>query len=811
MRITNTLLYSSSIRNYRTANEKLYNINQQLASGMKIQNSYDDTGVYIDSMRLNNEISSLEQSSETSSKAQSFAQNTDSTLSDITKQFDLFKTKLTQAANASNSTTSLNALANDLEAIKKQIMNLSNTSINGQFLFSGSAVSTKPISTDGTYNGNDTSLTAVVGSGVELTYNIDGKTLFQGNDSDYSKVVSTNVSMLNQTKLHPVTMDNSGTNLSASEVYLTSSDTIRDMVGDTDSNKTNNPDAVFYLSGRKSSGETFSTKFSLSSTSKISDLLDSIGNAYGNTTTNKLVGVNMNAKGQIEVTDLKTGKQTLEMNLFAAVDRSATSGTGNASQTNVNSLVAQSNVDIIGFNASNYTTTNSASTITSRADSYTSGLYYVGYPFESSDGTKATASTLLSDVMPSNVSAISINGTSYPTAGKTVQNLMTDIETEYGLTSGSLRLENGQIIAENTGVTAATMSTIQLVAKDSTATTVAGFSIPDVANYTERGFEKDGNSITGNVSQVVKSTNEYATASTKLSEVAGVSTLDGKSLVLPFTNKNGTSYSATIQLSNNTATGGSKVLIDLNGDGDTSDANESFSILDGSGNPTKADDMTYQQLTDIVGMLTANSLPTSGLPSATSTAAEQYNYAINTAKSSVEVNLDYKGRISIKDRTASESKIEFSMYDSDANDYSGTKSNALSFMANDSVTIDNPTIDMFSQLDEMISAVRSGSFRMDSTSSDPRNMGIQNSLKVLDHIADHVEKQHTKIGALSISLTNAKDTADTLKTSVKVVQSDIVGVDPTEAYLQYQQIYASFSAMLSTITKVNQLSLANYM
>ena len=786
MRVTNALLFNTSLRNYRSSSEKLYDINQQIASRMKIQNSYENTGVYVDAMRLNYEIGTLEQSSESSSKAKSFADNTDSALTDITEQFELFKTTLSQAANASNSTTSLEALANELEAIKDQIINLSNTSINGQFLFSGSAIATKAVSSDGTYNGNSQSLTSVIGSGVELPYNIDGTSLFLGTDSDYSKVISTNVSMLNQTKLHPDVMDNAGTDTTSSEVYLTSSDTIRDLVGDTDSDTTNDPNAVFYLSGRKSSGETFSTKIEMSSSSSVEDLLESIGTSYGNTSTNKVVNVAMNARGQIEVTDLKTGNQTLEMNLFGAVDRNATAGNSrNASQTDVNDLLAQSNVDIISFNASNYATTNTASTISSRADIYESDIYRIGYPLETTTGDTATSSTLLSDIMPSDVDNILVGGTSMAvTSTTTVQNLMSAIETEYGLTTGSVRIEDGQIIAESTASLNAT-----LVARDGT-TAASGFSIPDSINYTQRGFEKDGNELTSNVSQVIKSSNTYATASTKLSEVAGVSTLNGKSLTLDFTDIDGNSKTATINLSN----AGSTFTV----------GTQTFSIYNGNGSTTSADDVTYKQVTDIMSMITSNTLPSS-------TTAADYNTAINSAKSSVEVSLNYKGQLNIVDKTASQSQIEFSMYDSDAGDYSGTTSTALSFMANDSVTIENPTIDMFAQLNEMIDAVRSGNFRMDSTSDDPRNMGIQNALSTLDHLADHVAKEHTKIGAYSNALSDAKEMTDTLKVNVETVQTEIVGVDITEAYLQYSQISTSFQAMLSAISKVNSMSLLDYM
>lgn len=797
MRITNALLYSTSIKNYRTVSEKLYNVNQQIATGLKIQNSYDDTSVYMDSMRLSSELSSLSQTSESSSKASSFASNTDSTLSDITEQLENFKTLLIQAANASNSTTSLEALAEEMETIRDQIENLANTSINGQYLFSGSALGTEPISSDGSYNGNGESLTAVVGSGLELAYNIDGQSLFLGSDSDYTKTISTNVKMYNQTSLYPSVMGDDGTNTTSTEEYLTEDDTIRDMVGDTDSDTTNDADSVFYLSGRNTEGETFTTKITMSSSSSISDLLESIGTAYGNTSTSQVVDVSMNAYGQIEVTDLTGGNNVIEMNLFAAVDRDATSGSGNADQDSVEDLVAQSNVDIISFNASNYSTTNSASSIASRASTYESDIYYVGYPLEDSSGEEATTTSLLSDVLSSDVASITVGtSTLSVNAGTTVQDLLDAISTETG---GTARIEDGQIIVDSTSSV-----NIQLSAFDSSSASTAAFSIPDSANYTARGFEKDGNELTGNVSQVVISSNEYATATTKLSEVAG-DDLDGKSLTLDYTTINGSSYTATVNLSDS----GSNFTVDLDGDGVIS-SDETFTIYDASGNATAADDVTYQQLTDVISMLTSGSLPTDGVP-ASSSDFEEYNYALKTAASSVEVELDDEGKISIFDKTASESKIEFSMYDSDTGDYSGTTSTALSFMANDSVTTASPYIDLFDQLDEMIEAVRSGTYCLDSESDDPRNMGMQNALSVLDHIADHVEKANTQIGALTNALTSANTMAETMTTSTTTLQTDIVGVDLTEAYLEYTAVSTSYQTMLSTITKVMSMSLADYM
>ena len=424
-------------------------------------------------------------------------------------------------------------------------------------------------------------------------------------------------------------------------------------------------------------------------------------------------------------------------------------------------------------------------------------------------------------------------------------------------------------------------STITIVPKNASNALAHGYSLSDAMNYARRGFEKDGNTLTGNVSQVVKSTSDFATANTKLVDVAGVDSLNGKQMVLNYTDKNGIKRTGTLNLDTTNTT----FSVDLDGDGNTTDPNETFSIYNGSGDPlnlnTTADNMTYQQLNDLISMATSGTLPKQGVSTTAQTAINnaiafgvagnaanlaaqtalaktgvstetasyiqkaidagiikgnlalpaaqraqatidynnaignanlaEYNYAVSTAKNSVEVNLDYQGKMIIKDKTASESKIDFTMYDASATDFTGIGSTALTFMANNSVTISNPSIDMFKQLDEMIAAVRSGNFRIDSTSDDPRNIGMQNAITQLDHIADHVTKAQTKIGALTNALSDANIRSEMLSVNVKTVQNSVIGVDTAEAYLELQSLQTSYQAMLSTIASINKMSLLDYM
>jgi len=791
MRITDSLFYLNTKNNYQDSMKKLYDVNNQISTGSKIQNSYEDSGIYVDTMRLNHEVSTLEQVKKTSSKAQTFANNTDSTMSQFTETLTRFKTKLIQSANSSNSQTSLEAIANDLTAMRNHLQSVANTSIDGQFIFSGSALDTKPINNDGSYNGNGENLNALIGSGVKLPYNIDGKSLFKGSDSDYSKIVSTNVVMYNKT-----TQATNG-----DKVYLKSSDTIQDMVG---GDATTNGAPVFYLSGKKPDGSTFNDKFSISTTSKVSDLLDNIGASFGNTTTNKVVDVKLNDYGQIEVKDLKKGNSQLSMNIFGAIDRD---GGTNANQTDIDDLIAQKNVDIISFDKSNAISTKSAGKVGVSANLTNPKEFSLNSILKQIDGTAVKTTDTLQSFMGSNVSKIVLGGKKTDgtlvnanfavNSTTTVQNLMSAINSQYVVTS---RLENGKLYVTDGTTNDPSLFNMTLESQDSSSNTVNSFATADAMNYTRQNFSKDGNDLLGNVSQFVKTTNQFATPSTKLIDTSGVSTLNGVNLDISGLNKAGNSFNAQINLSN--GVGGSTFTLD---GGVTN-----YTIFNASGTVTKADNLTYQQLNDVVSMITSGSLPldtngTAGIQS------DEYNTAVITAQKNVEVSLTDKGQIKIHDKTQSKSNIEFSMYDSSADQFDGVKKPALSFMANDAVSIQAPHIDFFKELDSMISAVRGGNFNMDSNFSDPRNLGIQNSILKIDHISDHVSKLHTKIGSYSNALDNASQRADLLSLNVKTIRSKVADVDIAEAYMNFTQLSNNYQATLSTIAKINSMSLLNYM
>ena len=165
MRVTSSMYYKSLYgSNNSQLQTKLFDVNKQIASGIKIQYANEDVTAFTETMRLDNEITTLQQIKKSTESGYKVSNQTDVVLNEFEDTMNRMRTLLLNAANGTHSDTSLDAIADELRVMEDHFKNLSNTSINGQYLFSGSAVDIKPISDDGTYNGNDISMNSFLGS-----------------------------------------------------------------------------------------------------------------------------------------------------------------------------------------------------------------------------------------------------------------------------------------------------------------------------------------------------------------------------------------------------------------------------------------------------------------------------------------------------------------------------------------------------------------------------------------------------------------------------------------------------------------------
>lgn len=780
MRITNQLQSRQNLLNYQSSAAKNYDSIEKLSAHMKITKPYEDVGIYVDATRLDYEATTLEQIKEATTKASEFAKNTDQTLNDFADTLDSFKVKLIQAANSGeHSTTSRVAIANDLKAMRDQLVSISNTAINGQYLFSGTAVDTKPISADGTYNGNGNNIEVLAGSNLTVPFNIPGEGLFLGRDNDYAKQVTTNITLINKhEELNPQTVNEEYMRLT-DEIYKfigTDYRTSAKIAADGKMNYTTDfardkvatlPPTVFFMQGQRPSGESFSTKFELSADAKVSDLLEQMGRAMGNTDTNKVVEVSINKDAQIQMTNLQNGNEMMSFSLFG--------------------LTAQ-------------------------------------------EGTAAEQANLWN----------------------------TDtIKKETSLEKIKKAVADG-----NVHLTSFISSPNYVSPDDGVAMSI---------DYDKVNFANKGATVQNNTSQIVRKDNSFATNNTRLSEVAGLSSgqigavgaagagavtslANADDLILDVTAKNGNRYQATIDFNGTQVTDPVTKIVTTyptitirqppfqpdkavyQGNFYKTFWNEQ---IDPNANPPRqignqakmveTDDLSFKEINDMLTILASGNLDKmngraekingTATQDELNAAYARFEETFLQASVSVESTMDHRGLITLKDKTTSATNIKIAMYqDHGGEDYpadvgtANTKSaSVLSFNKNDAVTIDRPSIDLFADLDDMIEAVFNGDFYGNAKGANPRTSGVQGAIKRLDHIMDHVNKIHAIAGTNSRHITDTNERATTLYLNVAEVKSSVIDADYGELAMQFQNNLLAYQAMLQATSKINQISLLNYM
>ena len=865
MRITHFTQYSNFILHQQATLSKLNKIQTQISTGVKISSMDDNPTIFNIDLRLKEELNSFTQIKSSASFAKTFANQTDTTLNEFVSTLNSFKVKLTQAANDTQNITSREAIVSELKGELEHLKNLANTSINGKYIFSGSMFNTKPIDDNYNYSGNGENVKAFLGAGVEREYNIDGKSLFLGRDNDYVKHISTNIVQFNKMKANPEFVVRGKDNKLYIDKHLvehgkipdsedvpvnepiTGESQIRMLTGvediyDSTTDTYTDGDSYFYIKGKKPNGELINAKFSLSNSNSVNDLLEKIGEAYGNSVTSKVVDVYLNDMGEIQIKDVVNGKMITDFYMVAS----------NEDRSNIEELVKNGDY-IVEFQKSDFNTIKNLSTITANNGYFDNRVFKFGAVFKTIDtkrkaiegdtlynvlGQKGVrADGTIQDLNSLELTGIdtggnSVNVTLNITSSTTMQDLMNTIESNFG--DVNVFLENGElkIVDNSISKTETSNFSINISAFDGSGQELMVFESKDSINFDKLFFSKNANEIASNVSQIVKdykvyfkdsqkiiipneNAQTYATKDTSIVDTMGTDNMP-QEIKLTFKDINGELKTATITLRDVPDSNGhlSDFWIDLNNDGNK-DSNEVFDIYTPDGNLTYAHDhitttttlnpqscevcnkeefkkgLTYRQLADVVSMLVSDNLPASN-------SFEDYNEAIKQAKEKVDANIDDKGRFILKDLSNNSTKIDLSIY---------TENNSLYFQANNAITIDEPQIDFFETLKKAIEAVESGNNYPDGD----RNFGIQGAIEAIDHVIDHVRRAHAKIGAVSNEFELTVERSEMLILHTQVLMSDNIDTDLAEASMKLNSLQLSYQALLASIAKVNNLTLLNYL
>ncbi|PUD29859.1 flagellar hook-associated protein FlgL [Helicobacter pylori] len=828
MRVTFGSKYNQ-MNNYQNAlQNKINDANTQIALGLKIRYGYQNSDINNQNLKFQYEENTLDQGIDVAQNAYTSTLNTDKALQEFSKTMEAFKTKLIQSANDVHSETSRAAIANDLERLREHMMNVANTSIGGEFLFGGSKVDRPPIDSNGKYHGNGEDLNALISSDNLVPYNISGQDLFLGADKDKHKLITTNIKLLNQNKLHPDVMDALEHSSLPEEVFIKPSDTLRELIGDNDKDPTNDPKEFFYLQGVRPDGSSFKEKFALDkayqnqeSATKVSDLLDKIAHAYGNTSQNKVVDVSLNNWGQIEIKNLTPGSENLDFHLISSDGDFDDLDTLRSSGKRVTEYVKSA-----------FVTDRSLSQVKAVPNMYNPKVLEIPSVFVTKDNVLANKNTKLSEIFGDKVETLKINASRLDeTSAIKIPNLPINLDIPILLDVKNSTIKdlkdaikerfnnevdveietNGRLRIIDNSSKESPIS-LALSTLDQKGLEVAGIPTNNASEYQKTYFNKEGAKLESNVAQIAQ--NGVANGSTKLSEAAKES-LENSVFNMKLNDVNGSFLEAQMIFDNNGAflslPNGIKIPL--------------YDPTSADIQASKPNEVTYRQLMDAMSIALnySNTDPAiyqqiSDNPTSKES-KERFIGLLKQAKDNLSVNLNEEGKVIIQDNMHSNTKMQFMLFDKDANDFSQNALHSdkpsLKLNANNALIIDKPSVNFFDQLENIITSVRKGIYRPDALgdtySSDMRNLGIQNGITLIDHLSDHIEKMIAKNGAHGKAFENIIRRNEVLKTQVQSIRGETTGTDMAETYNKFSNLTNNYNAVLASTNKINNLSLTKYL
>lgn len=187
MRITNNMLINNMIRHINNNLDRMSLYQSQIAAGKKISKPSDDPIVASRALKLRTDVSEIKQYIRNVQDAQSWLDTTETALAHIGDVLQRTRELMLEAANGTNTPSDTQKIKEEVVELKKQIIQLSNTTYADRHIFSGFKTDKKLLIDDetspdfGKFNidvSMDENIQYEIGVGIFIRINVLGGDLF---------------------------------------------------------------------------------------------------------------------------------------------------------------------------------------------------------------------------------------------------------------------------------------------------------------------------------------------------------------------------------------------------------------------------------------------------------------------------------------------------------------------------------------------------------------------------------------------------------------------------------------------------------
>jgi flagellar hook-associated protein 3 FlgL len=185
MRVTNRMITDNVFKNSSAHLERLSKLQNQLASGKRIEKPSDDPTAINQVMLLDSVLTDQQQYSRNIDQVTTWLDTTDSALGDAASIVQRARDLAVQGASDTSSVESRKALAKEVDQLKDQLRGVANTQLAGRYIFAGSQTVTAPypesVPSDPVERAkldSEDSLGVAIGPNLSIDYNQTGKNVF---------------------------------------------------------------------------------------------------------------------------------------------------------------------------------------------------------------------------------------------------------------------------------------------------------------------------------------------------------------------------------------------------------------------------------------------------------------------------------------------------------------------------------------------------------------------------------------------------------------------------------------------------------
>lgn len=188
LRVTSNMMNSQLLLNLNRNARTMNDTQLQLSSGRKINKPSDDPVGITYSLRYRAELSSNEQYTKNVDSSLSWLDYNDTVLGQAGDVVQRLRELTVQASTGSNPQSALDSIDKEVQQLKEQLVDISNSKLNGKYIFNGEKYDTKPYDflkgVNGTFDTSQSITTDpgqiqyIVGEGVQLPINMTGNDVF---------------------------------------------------------------------------------------------------------------------------------------------------------------------------------------------------------------------------------------------------------------------------------------------------------------------------------------------------------------------------------------------------------------------------------------------------------------------------------------------------------------------------------------------------------------------------------------------------------------------------------------------------------